>query len=79
MFATVLVTGINYHNVIKETLICHHLLLDVTKKDKYKLHLYYDAKSNSTLLIGTDAINACQNTVFISNSAFTLQSKFKEL
>lgn len=43
MFTTVLVTAINYQNVIKETPICHHLVLDVIKKGKYKLSLYWDA------------------------------------
>lgn len=49
---------------MKEILICHHLVLDVIKKGKYKLSLHQDAKANSSILIGTDAINACQNIAF---------------
>lgn len=49
---------------MKEFLICHHLVPDAIKKGKYKLSLYHDAKANSTILTGTDAITACQNIVF---------------
>lgn len=49
---------------MKEFLICHHLVLDTIKKGKYKLSLYQDAKANSTIVTGTDAINACQNIAF---------------
>lgn len=49
---------------MKEILICHHLVLDVVKKGKYKLSLYQDTKVNSTKLVGTDVMNACQNITF---------------
>lgn len=49
---------------MKEILIYHHFIFDVIKKGKYKQSLYQEAKANSTILIGTDAISACQNIAF---------------
>lgn len=49
---------------MKEILICHHLVSEVSKKGKYKLSLYQEAKANSTILRDTDAISACQNIAF---------------
>lgn len=64
---------------MKGILICHHSIFDVIKKGKYKLSLYQEAKANSTIRIGTDAISACQNSIFIGDWAFTFLSGFLEL